>query len=390
MKSRNFRTLGVIAALLLLITTSTVASTINPVHLFAYEKSETASQASECGDDFMPTNIGCQNTDSEIQGDENAATQTAQQTFPQVEKEARQLLPPPPPPPTEPPSGQELEVRKVDGDPVRVQGRSVGLALAACAPEEVPTGGGLEVSASLNEAKFLALNTGQIQDNGWVASYFNAEDRVAIIQAHATCAKLVGDNVPPFEQELEVRTVDGDPVRLSGVGAIPVFAECGPDEVPTGGGLEVSSASPNEVKFFQLDTGRINPPTGWVAIYVSMSTDNDVILQAHATCAKLVGDIVPPFEQELQTRFVRGGSVQVPGGTIDLAFAQCAPDEVPTGGGVLVGSQGFTDRVKFLALNTGQIQDNGWVASYFNADETSFGGARMQAFVECAKLVDIE
>lgn len=32
----------------------------------------------------MPVNVGCQNTDLEIQGDENAAASTAQQTFPEL------------------------------------------------------------------------------------------------------------------------------------------------------------------------------------------------------------------------------------------------------------------------------------------------------------------
>ncbi|MGA7368444.1 MAG: hypothetical protein WBX01_04895 [Nitrososphaeraceae archaeon] len=33
----------------------------------------------------MSTNVGCQNTDSQIQGDENGVAQTAQQTFSDVE-----------------------------------------------------------------------------------------------------------------------------------------------------------------------------------------------------------------------------------------------------------------------------------------------------------------
>jgi YVTN family beta-propeller protein len=55
-----------------------------PENASAYDKNQAASQASECGNEFLPVNIGCQNTDSEIQGDENAAALTAQQTFPEV------------------------------------------------------------------------------------------------------------------------------------------------------------------------------------------------------------------------------------------------------------------------------------------------------------------
>jgi hypothetical protein len=32
------------------------------------------------------TNVGCQNTDSQIQGDENGVAQTAQQTFPEADQ----------------------------------------------------------------------------------------------------------------------------------------------------------------------------------------------------------------------------------------------------------------------------------------------------------------
>jgi hypothetical protein len=50
----------------------------------------------------MPINIGCQNTDSRIQGDENAVAVTAQQTFPEVKLAQEKPSHPPKMPPPEP------------------------------------------------------------------------------------------------------------------------------------------------------------------------------------------------------------------------------------------------------------------------------------------------
>ncbi|MGA7369407.1 MAG: hypothetical protein WBX01_09770 [Nitrososphaeraceae archaeon] len=49
------------------------------------EYSQASSQANACGNGEMSINVGCQNTDSQIQGDENGVAQTAQQTFSEVE-----------------------------------------------------------------------------------------------------------------------------------------------------------------------------------------------------------------------------------------------------------------------------------------------------------------
>lgn len=47
-----------------------------------YKNNQAVSQADACGNGELPLNIGCQNTGSEIQGDENGEALTAQQTFP--------------------------------------------------------------------------------------------------------------------------------------------------------------------------------------------------------------------------------------------------------------------------------------------------------------------
>jgi hypothetical protein len=50
-----------------------------------YEKSQATSQVNACGNGEVPINVGCQNTNSQIQGDENQVALAAQQTFPEVE-----------------------------------------------------------------------------------------------------------------------------------------------------------------------------------------------------------------------------------------------------------------------------------------------------------------
>lgn len=45
------------------------------------EYNQATSQANACGNGKLPINVGCQNTDSQIQGDANGVAQTAQQTF---------------------------------------------------------------------------------------------------------------------------------------------------------------------------------------------------------------------------------------------------------------------------------------------------------------------
>ena len=50
-------------------------------HKKSYEKSQATSQANACGNGFYPLNVGCQNTASQIQGDENGVSTAADQTF---------------------------------------------------------------------------------------------------------------------------------------------------------------------------------------------------------------------------------------------------------------------------------------------------------------------
>ena len=47
----------------------------------SYEKSQAVSQVNDCGNGELPLNIGCQNTASQIQGDDNEAALASNQAF---------------------------------------------------------------------------------------------------------------------------------------------------------------------------------------------------------------------------------------------------------------------------------------------------------------------
>jgi hypothetical protein len=49
-----------------------------------YEKNQAISQANACGNGELPLNVGCQNIDSQIQGDENVVSLAADQAFPSI------------------------------------------------------------------------------------------------------------------------------------------------------------------------------------------------------------------------------------------------------------------------------------------------------------------
>jgi hypothetical protein len=50
-----------------------------------YEKSQAVSQVNDCGNGDWPMNIGCQNTASQIQGDDNSAALASAQEFEEEE-----------------------------------------------------------------------------------------------------------------------------------------------------------------------------------------------------------------------------------------------------------------------------------------------------------------
>jgi hypothetical protein len=93
MKNQNVRNLVVVAVAAMLLATIAISMSNTTQNAFAYKKNQATSQANACGNDLLPTNVGCQNTGSQIQGDENSVALAAQQTFPAA-------VTPPTPPPT--------------------------------------------------------------------------------------------------------------------------------------------------------------------------------------------------------------------------------------------------------------------------------------------------
>lgn len=75
---------AVITAVMLFGTTA--ISSVTTGSVLAYDRNHGTSQANACGNGFIPSNIGCQNTGSLIQGDENSVALIAHQTFPVKEE----------------------------------------------------------------------------------------------------------------------------------------------------------------------------------------------------------------------------------------------------------------------------------------------------------------
>lgn len=82
----------VLATILLAAVVMSITTTENAL---AYKKNQATTAVNECGNGQVSTNIGCQNIDSQIQGDENAVALTAQQTFPALIGEESSSSPPP-------------------------------------------------------------------------------------------------------------------------------------------------------------------------------------------------------------------------------------------------------------------------------------------------------
>jgi hypothetical protein len=67
----NYGFLFAIAALISIIAATSLLGT-HIVFASSYEKSQTISQANDCGNYWFPLNILCSNVSSQVQGDENS------------------------------------------------------------------------------------------------------------------------------------------------------------------------------------------------------------------------------------------------------------------------------------------------------------------------------
>jgi hypothetical protein len=80
----NFKYLAMMAVLAATLVGTTA---ITADSAFAYEKNQATSQANNCGNGELPFNVGCQNVNSQIQGDENSVALAADQVFPSIEND---------------------------------------------------------------------------------------------------------------------------------------------------------------------------------------------------------------------------------------------------------------------------------------------------------------
>ncbi len=62
----------------------TTAITANSTFATEYDKNQAISQTNACGNGELPLNVGCQNIDSQIQGDENEVALAGSQSFPSL------------------------------------------------------------------------------------------------------------------------------------------------------------------------------------------------------------------------------------------------------------------------------------------------------------------
>jgi hypothetical protein len=80
----NTKTLAIVAVAA--VTAMLIATSIVGTHdAFAdkkkYGKSQALSQANSCGNEYLPMNVGCQNTGSQVQGNGNYKSLEDQQAF---------------------------------------------------------------------------------------------------------------------------------------------------------------------------------------------------------------------------------------------------------------------------------------------------------------------
>ena len=75
MKNKSLAVVAIVA-----VAAKSLAGT-NSVFAGGYEKSQATAQTNYCGNGELPLNVGCQNTASQIQGDENAVSGASVQEF---------------------------------------------------------------------------------------------------------------------------------------------------------------------------------------------------------------------------------------------------------------------------------------------------------------------
>ena len=81
----NFKYIAMVAVIAATLV-GTTAITADSAFATKYDKNQAISQANACGNGELPLNVGCQNVDSQVQGDENSVALAADQVFPSIEE----------------------------------------------------------------------------------------------------------------------------------------------------------------------------------------------------------------------------------------------------------------------------------------------------------------
>ena len=77
----NSKYIVVVAAMAVMLIGATALATDDAFAGKKYGKSQASAQSNECGNGVMAMNVGCQNTASQIQGDNNVAALASAQEF---------------------------------------------------------------------------------------------------------------------------------------------------------------------------------------------------------------------------------------------------------------------------------------------------------------------
>ena len=77
----NTKYMVVVAAMAVMLIGATAVSTEDALATKYKGKSQAVSQVNECGNGVLAENVGCQNTASQIQGDDNRAALVSSQQF---------------------------------------------------------------------------------------------------------------------------------------------------------------------------------------------------------------------------------------------------------------------------------------------------------------------
>jgi len=83
----NTKYFAIVAAMTAVLIGATSLGTADSAFAGGYKKSQATSQVNDCGNGVVSINVGCQNADSQIQGDENIVSLLPTQTFSEAEPE---------------------------------------------------------------------------------------------------------------------------------------------------------------------------------------------------------------------------------------------------------------------------------------------------------------